>query len=96
MPGEARSTSLIVVDEAAHRLQPAAQQQRVEQHDREHGEAEQQQPLRADGLVEALARDDGRHEGGDGDEHGVDREHLGEQRALSAFASRHRHEADIR
>jgi hypothetical protein len=69
--------------EPAHRLQAAPQQQRVEQHDREHGEPDQQQALRADGLVQALARDHRRHERGDGDERGVDREHLGEQRALT-------------
>ena len=83
VPGDARSTVAHRLDELAHRLQPAAQQQRVEQHDREHGEADQQQPLRADRVVEPLARDDRRDERGDGDEHGVDREHLGEQRALA-------------
>jgi hypothetical protein len=80
--------------EPAHRLQPAPKQHRVEQDHGEHGEPQQQHALRADRVLETRAGDDGRHEGGDRDEDGVHRQHLGQQGA-GAHRSLHRQQAAL-
>jgi len=69
------------VDEPAHRLQAAAQQDRVEQDDDEDRERDQQQPLDRRGVLQTVTGDQRGHERRQGDEERVDRENLAEQRA---------------
>jgi hypothetical protein len=58
-----------------------AQQDRVQQHDDEDGERDQQQALDRRRVLEAVTGDQRRHERREGDEERVDREDLAEQRA---------------
>jgi hypothetical protein len=69
------------LDEALHRLQTAADQQRVQQHRAEDGEREQQQAVRAGRVAQAVAGDDRRHDRGHADQQRVDGQDLGKKRA---------------
>ena len=81
MPGRVQVDLVHRPHEPVHRLEPVADQQRVEQHGAEHRQREQQQALAAGGVAQPVARDDGRDERGGADEQRVDGEDLGEERA---------------
>ena len=83
VPGEVRSTALMVLTSL-----PIGSRRRRSSSELSSTTASTARPSRSMPCVltaslQALARDDGRHEGREGHQHGVDREHLGEQRALA-------------
>ena len=70
-------------DEPLHRLEPRAQQQRVQQDRARDRQAEHEQPLAARGVGQPIARHDGGDQRRDAHQQGVDGEDLREERAAA-------------